>query len=59
MAAKWIEAITGSLEQKKQYRQDKARIEHLRPARTDSTTGSTSTGTGTTRSTTDSIEGDD
>lgn len=36
-----------------------ARIEHLRPARTDSTTGSTSTDTGTTRSTTDSIEGDD
>lgn len=29
MAAKWIEALTGSLEQKKQYRQDKARIEGL------------------------------
>ena len=29
MAAKWIEALTGSLEQKKQYRLDKARIEHL------------------------------
>jgi DNA-binding ferritin-like protein (Dps family) len=29
MAAKWIEAITGSLEQKKQYRQDKARIDAL------------------------------
>jgi DNA-binding ferritin-like protein (Dps family) len=26
MAAKWIEAITGSLEQKKQYKQYKARI---------------------------------
>jgi DNA-binding ferritin-like protein (Dps family) len=26
MAAKWIEALTGSLEQKKQYKQDKARI---------------------------------
>lgn len=29
MAAKWIEALTGSLEQKKQYRQDKARIDAL------------------------------
>ncbi|MFE6736384.1 DUF1048 domain-containing protein [Microbacterium sp. NPDC057650] len=29
MAAKWIEVITGSLEQKKQYKQDKARIEGL------------------------------
>lgn len=29
MAAKWIEALTGSLEQKKQYKQDKARIERL------------------------------
>ena len=29
MAAKWIEALTGSLEQKKQYKQDKARIEAL------------------------------
>jgi DNA-binding ferritin-like protein (Dps family) len=29
MAAKWIEVLTGSLEQKKQYRQDKARIEAL------------------------------
>jgi DNA-binding ferritin-like protein (Dps family) len=29
MAAKWIEALTGSLEQKKQYRQDTARIEGL------------------------------
>ena len=29
MAAKWIEAITGSLEQKKQYRQTKARMEAL------------------------------
>ena len=29
MAAKWIETITGSLEQKKQYKQDKARIEGL------------------------------
>ena len=29
MAAKWIELVTGSLEQKKQYRQDKARIEAL------------------------------
>lgn len=26
MAAKWIELVTGPLEQKKQYRQDKARI---------------------------------
>jgi DNA-binding ferritin-like protein (Dps family) len=29
MAAKWIETLTGSLEQKKQYRQYKARIEGL------------------------------
>ena len=29
MAAKWIELVTGSLEQKKRYRQDKARIEAL------------------------------
>ncbi|MBS1908189.1 MAG: DUF1048 domain-containing protein [Actinobacteria bacterium] len=29
MAAKWIETLTGSLEQKKQYRQDKSRIEGL------------------------------
>lgn len=29
MTAKWIEALTGSLEQKKQYRQDKARIDAL------------------------------
>lgn len=29
MAAKWIEALTGSLEQKKQYKQDKARIDAL------------------------------
>jgi DNA-binding ferritin-like protein (Dps family) len=29
MAAKWIEVLTGSLEQKKQYRQYKARIEAL------------------------------
>jgi DNA-binding ferritin-like protein (Dps family) len=29
MAAKWIETLTGSLEQKKQYKQDKARIETL------------------------------
>jgi DNA-binding ferritin-like protein (Dps family) len=29
MAAKWIEALTGSLEQKKQYRQHKARIDAL------------------------------
>jgi DNA-binding ferritin-like protein (Dps family) len=29
MAAKWIEALTGSLEQKKQYKQDKVRIEEL------------------------------
>ena len=29
MAAKWIELVTGSLEQKKQYRQYKARIEAL------------------------------
>ena len=29
MAAKWIEALTGSLEQKKQYKHDKARVEAL------------------------------
>ena len=29
MVAKWIEAVTGSLEQKKQYRKDKARIDGL------------------------------
>jgi DNA-binding ferritin-like protein (Dps family) len=29
MAAKWIETLTGSLEQKKQYRQHRARIEGL------------------------------
>jgi DNA-binding ferritin-like protein (Dps family) len=29
MAAKWIEALTGSLEQKKQYKQDMARIDAL------------------------------
>jgi DNA-binding ferritin-like protein (Dps family) len=29
MAAKWIERVTGSLEQKKEYRQYKARIEAL------------------------------
>jgi len=29
MASKWIEALTGSLEQKKQYKQDKARIDAL------------------------------
>lgn len=29
MVGKWIEAITGSLEQKKQYRADKARIDGL------------------------------
>ena len=29
MAAKWIETVTGSLEQKKQYRQYKARLEAL------------------------------
>lgn len=29
MAAKWIEALTGSLEQKKQYKQAMARIEAL------------------------------
>ncbi|MVA76239.1 DUF1048 domain-containing protein [Auraticoccus sp. F435] len=29
MAAKWIEALTGSLEQKKQYRQFMARLEAL------------------------------
>lgn len=29
MAAKWIELVTGSLEQKKQYRQAKARLDAL------------------------------
>jgi DNA-binding ferritin-like protein (Dps family) len=29
MVVKWIETLTGSLEQKKQYRQDKARIDAL------------------------------
>jgi len=29
MVAKWIEALTGSLEQKKQYRQDMARLKAL------------------------------
>ena len=29
MAAKWFEALTGSLEQKKQYKHDKARIDGL------------------------------
>jgi DNA-binding ferritin-like protein (Dps family) len=29
MAAKWIEMLTGSLEQKKQYKQDMARLEAL------------------------------
>lgn len=29
MAAKWFEALTGSLEEKKQYRRDMARIEAL------------------------------
>ncbi|WP_404387294.1 DUF1048 domain-containing protein [Humibacillus xanthopallidus] len=29
MAAKWIELLTGSLEEKKQYKKDKARIEAL------------------------------
>ncbi|MFP3580192.1 DUF1048 domain-containing protein [Arthrobacter sp. fls2-241-R2A-200] len=29
MAAKWIELVTGSLEQKKQYKQAKARMEAL------------------------------
>lgn len=29
MAAKWIEALTGSLEQKKQYKKDVARIKAL------------------------------
>jgi DNA-binding ferritin-like protein (Dps family) len=29
MAAKWMAALTGSLEQKKQYKQDKARIDAL------------------------------
>ena len=29
MAAKWIETLTGSLEQKRQYKKDKARIDAL------------------------------
>jgi DNA-binding ferritin-like protein (Dps family) len=29
MAAKWIETLTGSLQQKRQYKQDKARIDSL------------------------------
>lgn len=29
MVAKWIETITGSLEQKKQYKQEKSRIDSL------------------------------
>jgi DNA-binding ferritin-like protein (Dps family) len=29
MVAKWIEALTGSLEQKKQYKRDKARMKAL------------------------------
>lgn len=29
MAAKWIELVTGSLEQKKQYKKERARIEAL------------------------------
>ena len=29
MAAKWLDSITGSLEQKKQYKQAKARLESL------------------------------
>ena len=29
MVARWIETLTGSLEQKKQYKQDKARIDAL------------------------------
>lgn len=29
MAAKWMELVTGSLDQKKRYRRDKARIEAL------------------------------
>lgn len=37
MAAKWIETLTGSLEQKKQYRQYKARVEAL-PAPYDAAT---------------------
>jgi DNA-binding ferritin-like protein (Dps family) len=31
MAAKWIELVTGSLEEKKQYRRDKARLKQLPP----------------------------
>ena len=32
MAAKWIETLVGSLDQKKQYKQDMARLEALPPA---------------------------
>lgn len=32
MTTRWIEMLTGSLEQKKQYRRDKARIDALPPA---------------------------
>ncbi|MEU4689773.1 DUF1048 domain-containing protein [Actinoplanes sp. NPDC023714] len=35
MAAKWIEMLVGSLDQKKQYKQDMARIEALPPAHRD------------------------
>ena len=54
MAAKWIETLTGSLEQKKQYKQYKARIEGApepyaaRPRRssgTSCTTGASRTAT--------------
>lgn len=38
MAARWIESLVGSLEQKKQYKQDKARIDGLaEPYRTAAT----------------------
>ncbi|GAB3632445.1 hypothetical protein GCM10027421_17980 [Microbacterium shaanxiense] len=38
MASKWIEVVTGSLEQKKQYKQDKARMDALpEPYRTAAT----------------------
>ena len=29
MAPKWVEAVTGSLEEKKQYKQHKARVKQL------------------------------
>ncbi|MCA0296920.1 MAG: DUF1048 domain-containing protein [Actinobacteria bacterium] len=32
MAPKWIELVTGSLEQKRQYRENKARLKSLPPA---------------------------